>query len=79
MGVKEEHIMKSEDLNQACPECGCKDKTISQRTKQTSVDTCYIPHIPDGKQGVILCSECGHLFEFCKDRKLKEEVKKIEI
>nr|WP_319374871.1 TIGR04165 family Cys-rich peptide [uncultured Methanobacterium sp.] len=70
--------MKSEELNQACPVCGCKDKTVSQTKKKTSVDTCYIPHIPDGNVGVILCSECGHVFEYCKDRKLKQEVKKIE-
>jgi len=72
--------MKTEDLNQECPKCGCKDKSISQtKNKETAVDICYIPHIPDGVVGVIRCSECGHLFEYCKNRKLKQEVKKIEI
>ena len=29
-----------------------------------------------GVVGVIRCSECGHIFEYCKDQKLKHEVKK---
>jgi Cys-rich peptide (TIGR04165 family) len=70
--------MKAECLNQECPKCGCKDKRISRkRNKQSNEDAFYIPHIPQGTIGVIKCSECGHLFEYCTDSKMPVEVKKI--
>ncbi len=72
--------MKTEDLNQACPECGCKDKSVGRKkNRKIGAEVCYIPHLPEGTVGVIRCSECGHIFEYCKERKLKQEVKKLEI
>jgi len=74
--------MKTEDLNQECPECGCKDKSVSQTKKKAEHQTqSYnpVPHFDVGVVGVIRCSKCGHIFEYCKDRKLEQEVKKIEI
>ncbi|HHT19189.1 MAG: TIGR04165 family Cys-rich peptide [Euryarchaeota archaeon] len=71
--------MKTEELNQKCPKCGCQDKTVSQTLiKETFVDMCYIPHIPSGVVGIIRCTKCGHIFEYCKDQKLKQEVKKLD-
>lgn len=72
--------MKTEDLNQACPKCGCKDKNVSKTViRQNAIETCYIPHFPEGRVGVIRCSECGYIFEVCKNEKIAPEVKKLQI
>ncbi|MGZ4857179.1 MAG: TIGR04165 family Cys-rich peptide [Methanobacteriaceae archaeon] len=78
--------MKAEKLAQECPSCGCTDKTISRKRipshsepNKVIVDECYIMHIPEGPVGVISCSECKHIFEYCKDRKMPIEVKKLHI
>lgn len=70
--------MKSEEMNQKCPECGSTDKRISRRrNSKRGEDAFYIPHIPEGDVGIIRCSECGHIFEYCPvDRKPPLEVKK---
>ncbi|MDP3066568.1 MAG: TIGR04165 family Cys-rich peptide [Methanobacteriaceae archaeon] len=69
--------MKTEDLAIKCPECGCVDKKISRkRNPKASEDAFFIPHVPQGDVGVIKCSECGHLFEYCKDHPMPLEVKK---
>jgi Cys-rich peptide (TIGR04165 family) len=78
--------MKAEELAQKCPICGCTDKTISRKRNPNQseldkriVDECYIMYIPEGPVGVISCSECKHIFEYCKDRKMPLEVKKLHI
>lgn len=72
--------MKAEELSQKCPECGCADKVISTRKNpEIGVAKLMIPHLPDGDVGVIKCSECGHLFEYCKDHPMPLEVKKRRI
>jgi Cys-rich peptide (TIGR04165 family) len=78
--------MKAEELAQKCPLCGCTDKNISRKRNPSHtelneeiVDECYIMHIPEGPVGVISCSECKHIFEYCKDRKMPIEVKKLHI
>jgi Cys-rich peptide (TIGR04165 family) len=69
--------MKSELLNQPCPECGCVDKRISRkRNRAGNEDAFYIPHIPEGDVGVMKCSECGHIFEVFEESKMPIEVKK---
>jgi len=73
--------MKTEDLNQECPKCGCKDKNVSQTKKKAPHITQAhnpVPHFDVGVVGVIRCTECGHIFEYCKDQKLKQEVKKLD-
>ncbi len=66
-------------MNQKCPECNCQDKRISRKKITKKSDNAfYIPHIPEGDVGIIRCSECGHIFEYCPvDRKPPLEVKKI--
>ncbi|GAB6056676.1 TIGR04165 family Cys-rich peptide [Methanobacterium alkalithermotolerans] len=72
--------MKFEELNKKCPECGCQDKNIShKRNPESSEDAFYIPHIPQGSVGVIRCSGCGHLYEYCTNSKMPVEIKKLEI
>jgi Cys-rich peptide (TIGR04165 family) len=72
--------MKVEELNIKCPECGSTEKRISRRRNpKRSSDACYIPHIPQGSVGVIRCTDCGHLFEYCKESKMPVEVKKLII
>ncbi len=72
--------MKFEEINKQCPLCKCQDKSISRkRTSDLNEDTFYIRHIPQGTVGVIRCSECGHIFEYCHDSKMPVKVKKIQI
>jgi len=71
--------MKTEQLNKKCPECGCIDKDISRkRNTGTNDEAFYIPHVPQGTMGVIRCSECGHLFEYCIDDDDLVEIKRID-
>lgn len=72
--------MKAEDLKEKCPECGSTEKRISRRRNpKDSSDAFYIPHIPEGSVGIIRCTECGHIFEYCKESKLPVELKKLII
>ncbi len=73
------NFMKAEQLNQKCPECGCTDKDISRkRNTGTNDEAFYIPHVPQGTIGVIRCSECRHIFEYCTDEECLVEIKKID-
>ena len=61
--------MKTEDLNQECPECGCKDKSVSQTKKKAehknkSYNT--VPHFDVGVVGVYAASKCGHILNTAK-------------
>jgi Cys-rich peptide (TIGR04165 family) len=70
--------MKAEKLSQKCPKCGCTDKDISRkRDTGTNDEAFYIPHVPQGTIGVIRCSECGHIFEYCTNEECLVEIKKI--
>jgi len=70
--------MKPEDMSQKCPECSCQDKNVSRRRiDEGGRDNFYIPHIPQGSVGIIRCSKCGHIFEYCTNSKPPLEVKKL--
>lgn len=70
--------MKAEDMSKKCPQCNCTDKNISRKkTSHISQEVFYIPHVPQSDVGVIKCSQCGHIFEYCIERKPPLEVKKI--
>jgi len=81
----ESGIIKAEELAQECPVCGCTDKTVSRKRHpkkpelNEKLQVAYIMHIPENPVGVISCSECNHIFEYCKDRKMPIEVKKLQI
>lgn len=70
--------MKAEYLAQKCPKCDCQDKRISRRRKgKGNEDAFYIPHVPQAGVGIIRCSECGYIFEYCKEREPVLKVKKL--
>ncbi len=70
--------MKAEEMSQKCPECGSEEKRISRkRVCDGMADQYYIPHIPGGDVGVIRCTKCGYIFEYCPQRKPPLEVKKL--
>ena len=74
------NFMKAEKLSQKCPKCGCTDKDISRkRDTGTNDEAFYIPHIPQGTIGVIRCSDCGHLFEYCTNEECLVDIKKISL
>lgn len=77
--------MKAEELSHECPNCGCVDKSIG-KTREIDEDapdlletmiTCAVPS--GGSLGVIRCTECGHIFEYCKESGLDKLVKKRNI
>ncbi|UTB31837.1 MAG: TIGR04165 family Cys-rich peptide [Methanobacterium sp. ERen5] len=41
-------------LNEKCPKCGCKDKTLKR-----DLDSEFHAH---AKTGSLTCSKCGHVF-----------------
>ena len=41
-------------LNEKCPKCGCKDKTLKR-----DLDSEYHAH---AKTGSLTCSKCGYVF-----------------
>jgi len=54
-------------LDEKCPKCGCKDKTLKRDIESE--------HYARAKTGALLCSECGYVFKCRKD----EEKKKMKI
>jgi Cys-rich peptide (TIGR04165 family) len=46
-------------LNEKCPKCGCKDKTLKR-----DFDPEFRAH---AKTGALLCSECGYVFKSRED------------
>ncbi|MGB9937281.1 MAG: TIGR04165 family Cys-rich peptide [Methanobacterium sp.] len=56
--------MKIGKLDEECPKCGCKDKTIKRDIEQE--------HRAQATTGAVVCSECGHVF------KSKEECEEDE-
>lgn len=75
---EQSEIMKPEDMNQKCPECDSQDKRISRRSSnRINPDASYIAHIPQGDVGIIRCTNCGHIFEYCTHQKPPLKVKKI--
>jgi Cys-rich peptide (TIGR04165 family) len=76
-----EKLMKAEEFGQKCPKCGSKDKSISTVKNPTDKEKMKEAGIEDSTVivGSIRCDACGHLFEYCKDRKCVIEVKKISI
>ena len=72
-----EYQVKTEDLSQECPKCGSTNKKISRKRIPDAVgDAFMIPHVPNSEVGVIKCTDCGHIFEYCKDHPMPLEVKK---
>jgi len=69
--------MKAEEFSKKCPECGSKDKSIS--TVKNPVNKEKLNEAGKDDSAVIVgsvrCSECGYLFEYCKDGKCVVEVK----
>jgi Cys-rich peptide (TIGR04165 family) len=53
--------MKLGKIDQECPKCGCKDKTI-----QRSLDPEHHAH---GSTKAFICSECGYVFKSGKEKK----------
>lgn len=74
--------MKSENFCQECPKCGSTDKSIGKKRsgiEDEKTDTRYIQHIPSGSVGLIRCTQCGYIFEYCKDREMPVKIKKIRL
>jgi Cys-rich peptide (TIGR04165 family) len=51
-------------LNEKCPKCGSKDKTLKRDIESE--------HHAHAKTGALLCSECGYVFK----KREKDETKK---
>jgi len=74
--------MKAEEFGQKCPQCGCADKSLSEVKDPKDTQKLQEAGITGKLQssatiGSIRCSECGYLFEYCKDRKFASKVKRI--
>jgi len=52
-------------LDEKCPKCGCKDKTLKRDIESE--------HYARAKTGALLCSECGYVFKSRKDEEKKED------
>ena len=62
-------IMKAEEMSRKCPECNSQDKKISRRSKKgVCIDASYMAHMPQEDVGIIRCTECGYIFEYCTHR-----------
>ena len=48
-------------LNEKCPECGSKDKTLNRRLDSQ--------HRAFGTTQTLVCSECGYVFKSHEDEK----------
>ena len=75
--------MKAEEFSKKCPECGSKDKSISEVKNPVDKEKLREAGITDDLSNVIVgsirCSDCGYLFEYCKDGKCVIDIKKIDI
>jgi Cys-rich peptide (TIGR04165 family) len=72
--------MKSEDFGKKCPNCGSTDKSIARKKNeedQEQHESDYARHVPSCSMGVIRCTQCGYIFEYCEDRELPVKIKKI--
>jgi len=45
----------------------------------TNDEAFYIPHVPQGTIGVIRCSKCGHIFEYCTNEECLVDIKKLNL
>ena len=52
-------------LDEKCPKCGCKDKTL-----KSDIESENYAH---AKTGALLCSECGYVFKKRDDKEKKQE------
>jgi Cys-rich peptide (TIGR04165 family) len=52
-------------LDEKCPKCGCKDKTLKRDIEPE--------HYARAKTGALLCSECGYVFKSRKDEEKEDE------
>ena len=46
-------------LDEKCPECGCRDKTIKRKIESV--------HQAHATTRAVICSECGYLFKSGED------------
>lgn len=51
-------------LDEKCPKCGCKDKTLKR-----DIEPEYHAR---AKTGALLCSKCGYVFKSKEDGECKE-------
>ena len=52
-------------LDEKCPKCGSKDKTLKRDIEPE--------HRARAKTGALLCSECGYVFKSRKDEEAEED------
>ncbi|MGB7970097.1 MAG: TIGR04165 family Cys-rich peptide [Methanobacterium sp.] len=52
-------------LDEKCPKCGCKDKTLKR-----DIESENYAH---AKTGALLCSECGYVFKKREDKEKEED------
>jgi Cys-rich peptide (TIGR04165 family) len=76
--------MKAEELDQKCPKCGSREKTISTVKNPVNKEKLKEASITDETNssviiGSIRCSGCRYLFEYCKNGNCTIEVKKLEL
>lgn len=72
--------MKAEEFAIKCPKCGCRDKDVSTVKNPQNKEKMEKAGIndPEATVGSIKCSNCGYLFEYCKDKKCQVEFKKFK-
>ena len=63
-GNLEDDIVNLGKLDEKCPKCGSKDKTLKR-----DIEPEYHAR---AKTGALLCSECGYAFKSRKDEEKKE-------
>ncbi|MGC9516956.1 MAG: hypothetical protein ACP5C3_04565 [Methanomicrobiales archaeon] len=74
--------MKAEEFSKKCPNCGSKDKDVSEVKKPVDKEKLEKIGISEDLSSVavvcaVRCSQCGHLFEYSKG-KCPVDIKKIE-
>jgi len=57
--------MKIGNLKQKCPKCGGEDKTVKR-----DLD---LEHHAHAKTGAVICTDCGYVFKFPKEKKREEK------
>ena len=63
--IRRINIVNLGKLDEKCPKCGCKDKTLKRDIESE--------HYARAKTGALLCSECGYVFKSRKDDEEEEE------